>query len=47
MWNGSGESGPTQGAGGGDTARPAPDDDWDGGGWPEEGTDSRGWLPDR
>ena len=39
--------GPTQGAGGGDTARPAPDDDWDGGGWPEEGTDSRGWLPDR
>ena len=24
-----------------------PDDDWDGGGWPEEGTDSRGWLPDR
>ena len=45
MWNGSGESGPTQGAGGGDTARP--DDDWDGGGWPEEGSDSRGWLPDR
>ena len=44
MWNGSGESGPTQGAGGGDTART---DDWDGGGWPEEGTDSRGWLPDR
>jgi hypothetical protein len=43
MWNGSGE-GPTQGAGGGDTARP---DDWDGGGWPEEGSDSRGWLPDR
>ena len=42
-WIGSGE-GPTQGAGGGDTARP---DDWDGGGWPEEGTDSRGWLPDR
>jgi hypothetical protein len=39
--------GPTQGAGGGDTARPAPDDVWDGGGWPEEGTDSRGWLPDR
>ena len=38
---------PTQGAGGGDTARPASDDDWDGGGWPEEGTDSRGWLPDR
>ena len=31
----------------GDTARPAPDDVWDGGGWPEEGTDSRGWLPDR
>ena len=47
MWNGSGESGPTQGAGGGDTARPASGDVWDGGGWPEEGTDSRGWLPDR
>jgi hypothetical protein len=32
MWNGSGESGPTQGAGGVDIARPG--DVWDGGGWP-------------
>ena len=45
MWNGSGESGPTQGAGGVDIARPG--DVWDGGGWPEEGNDQRGWLPDR
>ena len=34
-------------AGGGYTPPSDADLDWDGGGWPEEGTDSRGWLPDR
>ena len=46
MWNGSGESGESGESGGGGGA-PLDRGGTSGGGWPEEGNDSRGWLPDR